>query len=107
MKIHLVMLGAALVFLGGCASETGALAPANGDKFNQETQAKFVLMDGAVQHSVTTSAIQETHLADGRLQVGVVLRNRKGAGYRSRRNVFSRTRHLFPQGMKRHGRMSF
>lgn len=77
MKIHLVMLGAAMVFLGGCASETGAYHPANGDKFNQETQAKFVLMDGAVQHSVTTSGLQETHLADGRLQVGVVLRNRE------------------------------
>ena len=77
MKIHLVMLSAAVVFLGGCASETGAYAPANADKHNQETQAKFVLTDAEVQHSVTTSGLQETHLADGRLQVGIVLRNRE------------------------------
>lgn len=77
MKIHLLMLGVSVVLLGGCASETGAYAPANSDKFNQETQAKFVLMDGAVQHSVTVSGLQETHLTDGRLQVGAVLRNRE------------------------------
>lgn len=77
MKIQLYTAALAACLLGGCASETGAYHPANSDKFNQETQAKFVLMDSAVQHSVTTSGLQETHLSDGRLQVGVVLRNRE------------------------------
>jgi uncharacterized protein YcfL len=67
----------AALLAGGCASEHGAYTPANASRFNQETQAKLVLMDSAVQTSVTSPTLQETRLPDGRLQVTAVLRNRE------------------------------
>ena len=62
--------------VAGCASG-GAYAPKNTGKYNQELNAKLVLMDSGAQRSVTASAFQERVLEDGRLEVTAVLRNRE------------------------------
>ena len=66
------LCGAALVT--GCHS--GAYAPVNTTKFDLENQAKFVLLDAAVQRSVTCSGLQERINADGRLEIVANIRNR-------------------------------
>ena len=64
--------------LSGCASsETGASRPQDATKFNTEDQEKFVLLDAGTQYSVTCPGLQETTLADGRLQVMTKVRNRE------------------------------
>ena len=62
--------------LSGCGSG-GAYAPKNATKYNQETTAKFVLLDGGTQRSVTCPGLQEKRLEDGRLEVLASLRNRE------------------------------
>jgi hypothetical protein len=63
---------------GGCAShDHGAYLPENVAINNLEDHVALVLLDPRVQYSVTSPGIQETRLPDGRLQVGVNLRNRE------------------------------
>jgi len=59
------------------SSETGALAPQNTTKFDTELKERFVLMDPGTQQSVTCMGLQQTTLADGRLQVAALVRNRE------------------------------
>ena len=73
--IPALTLGAAALLFAGCAG--GAYAPKNENKYNQETNAKFVLMDSGAQRSVTSSGLEEKTLPDGRLEVGALLRNRE------------------------------
>ena len=72
---------AALLLLGvtitGCSTGDGARLPENSGKYHQELGSKFVLMDDGAQRSVTSSALQEIPLPDGRLEVVAVLRNRE------------------------------
>jgi len=63
--------------LAGCATETGAHLPENSDQFTQEKSANFVLMDPGAKKSVTHAGLQTATLADGRLQVSAVVRNRE------------------------------
>lgn len=78
-KILLPILCAASLPLlnSGCSTEHGAYLPENATKFNQETTAKFVLLDPATQNSVTCSGLQEGFTTDGRLQVSANVRNRE------------------------------
>lgn len=69
------MLGVA-VFATACGGG-GAYAPKNTTKYNQESTAKFVLLDPGAQRSVTCSGLQERRLEDGRLEVVANLRNRE------------------------------
>ena len=68
-----------LCVLAGCASEghLGAYAPLDANATTLETTAKFVLLDKGAQQSVTCVGLQETWLADGRLQVIANLLNRE------------------------------
>ena len=68
---------AVAVLSAGCATHEGAYEPKNTTESNLENSAKFVLEDPGAQRSVTSSGLQETVLADGRLQVVVNLRNRE------------------------------
>jgi uncharacterized protein YcfL len=79
MKTILLALVALAPLLAGCksSSETGALAPQNTTKFDTELKEKFVLMDPGAQRSVTCMGLQTTTLADGRLQVDALVRNRE------------------------------
>jgi uncharacterized protein YcfL len=81
MKTFLItftLAGTAALLIGGCTTpEHGAYLPENATKFNQETTAKFVLMDPGAQKSVTTSGLQEGRSADGKLQVAANVRNRE------------------------------
>ena len=69
-------LAACAALLSGCGSG-GAYAPKNATKYNQETTAKFVLLDSGTQRSITCSGLQEKRLEDGRLEVLASLRNRE------------------------------
>ena len=75
--IPLLTLGAAAVFTGCQTAETGTLPPQNATKFDLENHANFVVMNPAVQHSVTCSSIQEKVLPDGRLALAANVRNRE------------------------------
>lgn len=73
-----VLLAAvAAAFLAGCQSQPGPFAPKDTTKYTLEQTEKFVLMDKAVQTSVTSTGIQQQVLADGRLQVVVNVKNRE------------------------------
>jgi len=66
-----------LLWNSGCSTEHGAYLPENTTQFNQETTAKFVLLDPRTQNSVTCSGLQEGFSSDGRLQVAANVRNRE------------------------------
>jgi uncharacterized protein YcfL len=75
---QLLALTALVLIQAGCSStETGALKPQNTTKFDAELKDRFVLMDPGTQHSVTCMGLQETTLADGRMQVAALVRNRE------------------------------
>jgi len=79
MKKHLltlILLGTTVIIFTGCQSG-GAYLPQETNKNNYEDSEHFVLMDSRVQHSITSPGIQQTTLADGRLQVVANLRNRE------------------------------
>jgi uncharacterized protein YcfL len=73
--IPVLALGVVSALLAGCAG--GAYQAKNAEKYNQETNATFVLMDSGAQRSVTSSGLQTRTLPDGRLEVGALLRNRE------------------------------
>jgi len=75
-KFVLLSIPALALVFTGCQGE-GAYVPKNTTKFNLEETEKFVLMDRRVQRSVTSSGLQETRLADGRLEVAANVRNRE------------------------------
>jgi uncharacterized protein YcfL len=79
-KLFIQLLGLTMLVVAqsGCQStETGALEPQNTGKYDAELKQKFVLMDPGTQKSVTCMGLQETTLADGRLQVAALVRNRE------------------------------
>jgi hypothetical protein len=63
--------------LTGCATDHGAYLPVNTTVNNVEDMAGFVLLNQALQDSVTCTGIQEMRQPDGRLQLQVNIRNRK------------------------------
>ncbi len=68
-----------LALVAGCASShhVGAYAPLDTTAQGLESTAKFVLLDKGAQRSVTCVGLQETRLADGRLQIAANLLNRE------------------------------
>ena len=75
IPIFALVLASAVV---GCrAPREGVYAPVNTTKYNYEDSVRFVLMDPGAQRSVSTSAIQERTLPDGRLEVAANVRNRE------------------------------
>jgi hypothetical protein len=72
------LMAPVLALFSGCSHDHGAYVPVNTTVNNLEDAAGLVLLDEAVQYSVTCSGIQEAHLPDGRLQVSANLRNREG-----------------------------
>ena len=56
--------------------EGGAYTARNTDRYNVEQTSKVALMDYRVQRSVTYNGLLEHPLEDGRLEVGINLRNR-------------------------------
>lgn len=55
----------------------GAYEPRNTTVYDLENRGQLVLMDKGVQHSVTTSGIQEGVNSEGRLEVVANIRNRE------------------------------
>jgi hypothetical protein len=80
-KILLALFASSsLALFTGCETEVvdrGAYLPLNVSVNDLENRTVLVLLDKRVQKSVTCPGIQETRLPDGRLQVGVNLRNRE------------------------------
>ncbi|HEY9250353.1 MAG TPA: YcfL family protein [Rariglobus sp.] len=66
---------AALAFFAGCSH--GPYAPKDTTKYTLENTDRFVLMDKQVQHSVTSTGIQQRINADGRLEVTASIKNRE------------------------------
>jgi hypothetical protein len=69
----------ALLF-AGCTTpvvDHGAYMPLNVSVNDLENHSAIVLLSPGVQESVTCPGIQETRLADGRIQLAVHLRNRE------------------------------
>jgi uncharacterized protein YcfL len=80
MKKSMIILPlAAALCVAGCSSshDKGPYLPQQTKAPALESTEKVVLMDPGVQYSVTCTAIREHTLADGRLEVGVDLRNRE------------------------------
>ena len=97
--LALSLLAPALVLIDGCASEshdTGAYLPVNTTVNDVENVAGFVLLDPGVQYSVTCPGIQETPLADGRLQVVANLRNRENRRIQVQANCVFKDAQGFP-----------
>lgn len=63
--------------LAGCQAPTGPFAPQDTTKYTLENTEKFVLMDAAVQTSVTCTGLQQRAAADGRLEVVANVKNRE------------------------------
>lgn len=79
MKKKLIPLFAASAFavaITGCQSG-GAYAPVNSNKYNYESNSRFVLLDPGTQRSITAESIQTRTLPDGRLEVAANIRNRE------------------------------
>jgi uncharacterized protein YcfL len=70
-----VLAAVTLALFAGCS--TGPYAPKDTTKYNLEQTDKFVLMDKAVQHSVTSTGIQHRVNDDGRLEVVANIKNRE------------------------------
>ncbi|OAM91930.1 YcfL family protein [Termitidicoccus mucosus] len=83
MKTIALFLAAvfALAFFSGCASKSGQsdgpYLPQDTTKYTVESTEKFVLMDRAVQYSVTCTGLQEHTTPDGRLEVVANVKNRE------------------------------
>lgn len=77
MSLALLLVLAALTILSAsCKSpQPGPYPPQNPAGLDIENREKFVLMDPGAQRSVTCTALQETTLPDGRLQVAANVRN--------------------------------
>jgi hypothetical protein len=79
-KTSFALLASGLIWFSGCASSSydhGPYLPVNTLVNDVENTAGVVMLDPAVQYSVTCPSIQETRLPDGRLQVIANLRNRE------------------------------
>lgn len=97
MKSKLPLLVSTLLaslVLAGCGG--GAYAPKNTTKYNQETTAKFVLLDPGTQRSITCSGLQERRLPDGRLEVTANLRNRENRRVEVQVNCVFKDEQHFP-----------
>jgi uncharacterized protein YcfL len=75
----LTLVAAACIALAGCSStyDKGPYVPQTSKTPPHEAKEPVVLLDPGVQHSVTSTAVQQQQLEDGRLQVTVQLRNRE------------------------------
>jgi|SRR4051812_35425417 len=82
MKKYLFSIAAAVtaaLALSGCQSSGGGAAymPVDTTVNDVENYSNFVLLSAGVQHSVTSSGIQQTTLPDGRMEVVANIRNRE------------------------------
>lgn len=78
--------------------EGGAYAPKNTTRYDLENREKFVLLDKAVERSVTCSGLQERWLEDGRLEVVANVRNRVGHRIQVQINCVFKDEQGFPTG---------
>ncbi len=76
-RVLLATSAAALALTLGCVSEPGPYRPLDTTKYTLENTDRFVLLDQAVQHSVTCTGIQERPLADGRIEIVANIKNRE------------------------------
>lgn len=77
MKTVLITALLATLVLAGCKAPTGPFSPQDTTKYTLENTEMFVLMDQAVQHSVTSTGIQRGTTEDGRLELVANIKNRE------------------------------
>jgi uncharacterized protein YcfL len=68
---------AALLLLAGCATEPRPSAPQDSTKYTVENTDNFVVLDKAMQSSITCTGLQERTLPDGRMEVVANVKNRE------------------------------
>ncbi len=68
---------AVLALAAGCVNQPGPFPPLDTTKFTLENTEKFVLLDQPAQYSVTCTGLQQSTLADGRLEVVANVKNRE------------------------------
>lgn len=91
-------LAVAGALFSGCRTSGGAYEPRNTTEYDVENRAKFVLLDRAVQRSVTSSGLQESILEDGRLSVVCNVRNRLSRRIQVQINCVFKDAQGFPTG---------
>jgi Protein of unknown function (DUF1425) len=86
------------VLLTGCQTEhdTGAYIPVNTTVNDAENHQLIVLLDPAVQYSVTCSGIQQRYTPEGRLEVTAFIRNREGRRLQVQVNCVFKDEQGFP-----------
>lgn len=72
-----LLAASGLALLAGCQTEPGPFLPQDTTKYTVESTDKFVLMDKAVQYSVTCTGLQEGTTPEGRLTVAANVKNRE------------------------------
>jgi len=75
-KWTVTLVGAGLLLFSGCQMATIPAMPLTTTKYTLQQTEKLSLMDSRVQGSVSSTGIQHSVLADGRLQVVVNIKNR-------------------------------
>ncbi|MBP6507177.1 MAG: YcfL family protein [Opitutaceae bacterium] len=66
---------AAILLLGGCATDPGAAVTQDTTKYTIENTEKFARLDKPTQTAITCTGLQERLLPDGRLEVVASVRN--------------------------------
>lgn len=75
--IALLPLAAALLVAGCSTYDKGPYLPQQSKTPAYENTERFILLDPGAQHTITCTGINETTLADGRLEVIAQIRNRE------------------------------
>jgi hypothetical protein len=70
-------LAAVLALFAGCQTEPGPYAPQDTTKYTLENTGQFALLDQPTQTSVTFTGFMPRTLADGRLDVSALVKNRE------------------------------
>ncbi|MEO5960430.1 MAG: YcfL family protein [Opitutaceae bacterium] len=77
-KTSLVLIASTLLSVsGGCAMAPGPYPALDTTKFTLENTDRFVLLDQPAQSSISCTGLQDSWLADGRLEVVANVKNRE------------------------------
>src|SRR5207302_11417802 len=91
-------VAAVLACLAGCQTERGPYAPQDTTKYTIENTDQFVLLDKPTQVSVTCTGLEPRMLADGRLDVTALVKNRENRRIQVQIQCVFKDENKFPTG---------
>ena len=98
-SVALLAAGAAVMLVAGCSTyDKGPYLPEWARTPAYENSQPIVLLDPAVQYSVTYTGVQEQTLPDGRLQVTIHLRDRENRRIEVQANCVFKDQNGFSTG---------